>query len=68
MYVLRIMIEMEDDSLVSPSVNVEEVARILREVVHGLEGKNLQQGDTFRGTVRDINGNKVCSYNLENTR
>jgi len=67
MYVLRIMVELENDTLVNP-VNTAEIKRILGEVTRDLESRELQHGEVFRGTVRDTNGNKVCSYNLENTR
>lgn len=73
MYVLRVMVEVENDSLLrgeegNQTVNVQEIERILGEVVLQMKGSKIGHGQVHRGTVRDINGLKVCSYNFETTK
>ncbi|MFA5375850.1 MAG: hypothetical protein WC455_08915 [Dehalococcoidia bacterium] len=72
-YVLRVMVEVEDDSLLQgeeglETVNVQEIERILGEVVLQLKEREIRHGETRSGTIRDINGLKVCSYHFETTR
>jgi hypothetical protein len=70
MYVLRVMVEVENDELLSDlgRVKTDVIQRLLIEVGLQLKERNIQHGETARGSIRDSNGNKVCSYNFETTK